>query len=290
MIGLFDSGFGGLTIYQAVVRRLPHQRFIYLADQSNAPYGARSADEVVELTKANVARLFGAGCRLVILACNTASAVALHRLQTTWLPLAWPGHNVLGIIVPTIEVATQVPWHVKTPVYPQKFNAQSVAVFATPRTVDSQTYPTEITKRCPRMVVTQQACPQLAGLIEAGAAESDLRTVIAGYVSALLARTGGVAPDWAILGCTHYQIVKPLFLDALPAGVRVICQPGAVADSLDDYLQRHPEYLDAAPDGSVNRFYTTAPFERVNPVARGLFGTGVIFEAMAEARPEAIAC
>jgi len=290
MIGVFDSGFGGLTIHQALVQRLPHQSFLYLADHFNAPYGVRAPEEIVELTRANVDRLFRAGCRLVILACNTASAVALHTLQSHWLPGAWPGRNVLGIIVPTIEVATQVPWHVKTPVYPQKYNTQSVAVFATPRTVDSETYPVEITKRCPRMRVRQQACPELAGKIEAGASPAELQQLVQGYVAALMAGTGGVAPDWAILGCTHYPLVEPLFRAALPPGVRLICQPTAVADSLDDYLQRHPEYTSAPLAARTCRYFTTAPFERVNSVARTIFGGRVIFESLGSGHPGLIAC
>jgi glutamate racemase len=279
MIGVFDSGFGGLTIHDALLRRLPHLSFLYLGDHRNAPYGCRDSDEVLSFTRIQVDHLFSRGCRLVIIACNTASAVALHWLQRHWLPEAWPGRNVLGIIVPTIEAATQVPWAINYPVYPQMYNSHTVAIFATRRTVESLTYPIEINKRCPHVRVVQQACPDLAGLIEAGAPESRLREVINGYVAALLAGLGGTIPEAAILGCTHYPLVKALFEAALPSGVRLLCQPSAVANSLEHYLRRHPAYLEGMPETPRRTYLTTGNAEHVTALSAGFLGRTIPFQS-----------
>ena len=142
MIGVFDSGLGGLTVLKALVQRFPNQEFVYLGDHANVPYGNRPSDDVVELTRRSVEALFKRGCKLVLLGCNTATAVAARRLQRVWLPDAgWPGHNILGIVAPTVEAATQTPWAVTTPQYPQKFNTDIIAVFGTTRTVTSGVFP-----------------------------------------------------------------------------------------------------------------------------------------------------
>ena len=282
MIGVFDSGFGGLTIHEALIRRLPHLSFLYLGDHRNAPYGGREPEEILEFTRANIDFLFQRGCRLVIIACNTASAVALHRLQTCWLPEAWPGRNVLGIIVPTIEAATQVPWAIKHPVYPQMYADHAVAIFATQRTVDSDTYPIEINKRCPHVAVAQRACPELAGLIETGAAPARLREVIHGHVAALLAGMNGRELETAILGCTHYPLVKELFREALPSTVRLLCQPSAVANSLEHYLARHPGYLEGMPAAPRRTYLTTGDAEAVTARSEGFLGRGIPFQATHE--------
>ncbi|MEI6987145.1 MAG: aspartate/glutamate racemase family protein [Rhodospirillaceae bacterium] len=288
MIGVFDSGFGGLTIQEALLQRLPGLSFIYLGDHRNAPYGGREPDEILEFTRVNVDRLFARGCRLVIIACNTASAVALHQLQRYWLPKAWPGRNVLGIIVPTIEVATQVPWAIKHPIYPQMYNNHAVAIFATLRTVESNTYPIEINKRCPNVAVVQQACPDLAGLIEAGAGHARLRDLIKGYVNVLLTRMNGRALESAILGCTHYPLVKDLFREALPSGVRLLCQSGAVANSLEHYLRRHPEFLEGMPIIPRRIYLTTGNAEVVTMLSEGFLGRGSVFQAIDTPRPMAM--
>lgn len=281
MIGVFDSGFGGLTIFEALVTRRPDLDYLYLGDHGNAPYGNRVPEDILEFTRQGVARLFDRGCRLVVVACNTASAVALHTLQQRWIHHHFPGRNAVGIIVPTIETATQTPWSIKEPVYPQKYNRQSIAVFGTQRTVDSQSYPIEIHKRCPRVKVFQQACPDLAGSIEAGAARADLLAMIRGYAGTLLDQMGGQPPDCAILGCTHYPLVKDLFRDALPPGVRILSQPTAVADSFDDYLQRHGEYVTPLSGAPARRFLTTGDAELVNRRSGFILGSPVRFEALA---------
>jgi len=244
MIGVFDSGHGGLTVLKTLVQRFPDDRFVYLGDHANAPYGNRTSDEIVELTRQAVEALFGLGCHLVLLACNTATCVAARTLQRNWLPQTAfaASHNILGIVAPTVEAATQTPWAVTTPQYPQKFNTDVIAIFGTMRTVASAAYPQEILKRCPRATVVQQACPDLVSAIERGDDEASLDRIVKHWVDALLRQTGGSAPHRAILGCTHYPIVEHLFRRHMPAVTRILPQPDIVADSLEDYLARHPQY------------------------------------------------
>lgn len=258
MIGLFDSGNGGLTVLRELAQRFPHVRFAYLGDHANVPYGNRPSEEIVALTRAGVEQLFGLGCRLAVLACNTATAVAARTLQRDWLPKsAWRGHNVIGIIAPTVEAATQTPWAVTTPQYPQKYNTDTIAVFATRRTVASGVYPEEIRKRCPKVDVVQQACPDLAGAIEEARPEPELSRMVEGYVAELLRNTGGHPPHRAILGCTHYPLVGHLFRLYLPPFTRILGQPEVVADSLEDYLARHPDYVGEVRPGEAPVVMTT---------------------------------
>jgi glutamate racemase len=254
MIGLFDSGHGGLTVLKALAERFPGQQFLYLGDHANAPYGNRPSEEVVDHTRTAVAWLFDAGCPLVMLACNTATAVACRTLQRDWLPASGrKGVNVLGIVAPTVEAATQTPWAITTPQYPQKYMTDTIAVFGTARTIASGVYQEEIRKRCPRVKVVQQACPRLAGAIEAGAPGAEIDGLVAGYVADLMAATEGERPDRAILGCTHFPLIEAAFRRHLPAGTRLLSQPGIVADSLEDYLLRHPEYLAVEDDTTARQ-------------------------------------
>lgn len=267
MIGLFDSGLGGLTVLRALVQRFPRQRFAYLGDHANAPYGNRPSDEVVALTKAGVETLFVLGCRLVMLACNTATAVAARRLQREWLPgSGWSGHNVVGIIAPTVEAATQTPWAVTTPQYPQKYNTDLIGVFATQRTVASGVYPEEIRKRCPKVTVVEQACPMLAGAIEAGAPETELARMVETYVAELMAKTDGTPPHRAILGCTHYALIEAPFRKALPPFTRLLSQPDIVADSLEDYLVRHSRYVTDVDETTPTLVLTTGDPAVLSPL------------------------
>lgn len=243
MIGLFDSGHGGLTVFRALVRRFPHIRFVYLGDHAHAPYGDREAGDIVELTREGVAQLFGQGCELVILACNTATAIACRTLQRDWLPGAgYPGRNVLGVVAPMVEAATQTPWAVTAPQYPQKYNTDIIAVFGTRRTISSGVYVEEISKRCPKATVAQQACAELAGVIEMGRPEVELDALVQGYCGELLEGLRGRTPHQAILGCTHYPLIEHLFTRHLPPSTRLLSQPEVVADSLEDYLARHTGY------------------------------------------------
>ena len=244
MIGVFDSGHGGLTVFRALVRRFPRIPFVYLGDHRNMPYGNRPSDEIVTLTRDGVDALFRRGSRLVLLGCNTATCVAARTLQKDWLPVSgWVGRNILGIVAPTVEAATQTPWAVTAPQYPQKYNTDVIAVFGTTRTIASHAYPEEIRKRCPKVTLVQQTCAELAGAIERAAPEEELDALVAEGVAALLAQTGGTPPHRAILGCTHYPLVEPLFRRHLPPFTRLLSQPEVVADSLEDYLVRHPRFL-----------------------------------------------
>jgi glutamate racemase len=280
-IGVFDSGVGGLTVHRALVNRLPQADFVYLADQANAPYGGRPGEEVVELTKAGCVRLFDTGASLVVLACNTASAIALRRLQQTWLPgyrkqLGRP-INVLGIIVPTIEAATGLPWEHEAERRGDKVEQLDVlGVFSTQGTTNSRVYEIEIDKRKQDIAVFSQPCPDLVPMIEADAGAVDLARAVEGYVQALKTRIGRY-PDRAVLGCTHYEIIADIFRAALPAGTPVIHQPASTADALELYLQRHPE-LDPGTDGS-REFLTTGKPGPQNALVESFWGGPLRFEA-----------
>ena len=246
MIGVFDSGFGGLTVHRALIEALPDRDFVYLGDNRNAPYGTRRPIDVLNLTCAGLERLFAEGCTLAILACNTASVVALRWIQQQWLPprLREDGvpRNVIGIVVPTIEAATGLAWDDNSSSGEDPERASStIAVFATRRTVETACYPIEIQKRRPDITVVQQACPDLAGSIEQGAPRDAIRALVERYVGELR-NTIDATPDCFILGCTHYPLVADLFASALPRGARVIHQPEATAHALEFYLGRHPEY------------------------------------------------
>lgn len=269
MIGLFDSGHGGLTVYRALAERFPSQRFLYLGDHANAPYGNRPSDEIIALTRTGVSWLFDEGARLVVLACNTATAVAARTLQRDWLPNSpyatrHGGHNILGIVAPTVEAATQTPWAVTTPQYPQKYMTGTIAVFGTARTIASGVYMEEIAKRCPRVRVVQQACPRLAGAIEQGRPQAELDALVAGYIADLMTAAQGQAPDRAILGCTHFPLIEPLFRAHLPPSTKLLSQPGIVADSLEDYLARHPRYATSMAGGGPHRVMTTGRIAEVS--------------------------
>jgi glutamate racemase len=258
-IGVFDSGVGGLSVHHRLVERFPQADFIYLADQANAPYGGRSGEEIVALTRAGCERLFAEGCSLVVLACNTAASVALRRLQQTWLPSyrreLGRAVNVLGIVVPTIEAATGLPWEHEAERRGDKVEKLDVlGVFSTPATAASRVYEIEIDKRRQDVAVFSEPCPELARMIEAGAPRDQLQGTIAGHVQALKTRIGR-HPDRAILGCTHYEITADLFQAALPPGTPLIRQPAATADALDRYFARHPEFDPGT--GAVRRFLTT---------------------------------
>ncbi len=269
MIGVFDSGLGGLTVLRALAERFPNQGFTYLGDHANVPYGNRKSDDVVALTRAGVEHLFDRGCALVLLGCNTATAVAARQLQQSWLPNSpWKtDHNILGIVAPTVEAATQTPWAVTTPQYPQKNNTDHIAVFGTTRTIQSGVYPDEIRKRCPKVHLTQQICAGLAGAIEQGRDDAALDHLVKGAVAEALANLDGSTPDQVILGCTHYPLVEHLFRKHLPAETHILSQPKIVADSLEDYLGRHTEYC-SADEPSTTVLLTTGSAHTIDQRAR----------------------
>ncbi len=279
MIGVFDSGIGGLTVLRVLRARFPDLALVYLGDHANVPYGNRTSAEIVELTRAGVEHLFERGARLVLLGCNTATAVAARALQRDWLPGSrWAGRNILGIVAPTVEAATQTPWAVTSPQYPQKYNTDVIAVFGTLRTISSGVFPEEIGKRCPRVTVIQQVCAELAGAIEDRAGAAEIDRLVAEGVRELVVKNGGAAPHRAILGCTHFPLVEDVFRRHLPAATRLLSQPELVADSLDHYLERHPEYLDASETGGVTLLTTGDP-QRVDGTARVFWPDAPAFRA-----------
>jgi glutamate racemase len=261
MIGVFDSGLGGLTVLRALVERFETVDFTYLADHAHVPYGDQPSEDIVTYTRDCVEDLFGRGAKLVLLGCNTATAVALRRLQQQWLPKSrWGGtHNVLGIVAPTVEAATQTPWAATSPQYPQKYNTDTIAVFGTTRTITSGVYPDEILKRCPKVTVVQQICSELAGAIEMKRPEAELDILVRDGVEKLLQATGDIPPHRAILGCTHFPLVEHLFRKYLPPFTRILAQPEAVADSFDDYLARRPHYRGDGEKGVLTLLTTGNP-------------------------------
>lgn len=236
-IGIFDSGYGGLTIYREIQELLPQYNYLYLGDNARTPYGTRSFDVVYEFTRQCVKYLFSQGCHLVILACNTASAKALRSIQQVDLPAISPQNRVLGIIRPTVETIGDVT------------RSRHVGVLATEGTIKSNSYPLEIHKLFPDIVVTGEACPMWVPLVETCEHKSPgADYFIKRHVDNLLARDSQI--DTIILGCTHYPMLIEKIKQYVPQGVRVLTQGAAVAASLKDYLARHPE-MDAlcAKDG-----------------------------------------
>ncbi|UTW55002.1 glutamate racemase [Kordiimonas sp. SCSIO 12610] len=253
MIGVFDSGSGGLTVLEALQKQFPNQDFIYLGDHANAPYGHRSNEQIVEFTKAGVDTLMQNGCKLVILACNTAAAVALRTLQQNWLEHAHPGKRILGVLVPMVEAITGVPWS-KTSAHLENHPPhKNIAVFATRKTIESKAYDQEVRKRAPGITLFSKACPGLVDAIEGGAGDLPVKGLISGYVQELLAKHNNI--DAALLGCTHFPLVKSYFEEALGKNIKLLSQPTVVAEALQSYLQAHPEF--AASGDGITKIMTT---------------------------------
>ncbi|MBC7156797.1 MAG: aspartate/glutamate racemase family protein [Rhodobacteraceae bacterium] len=266
-VGMFDSGLGGLTVLDAAMRRLPEVPFVYYGDNAHTPYGVRDADDIFALTTRGVERLWDEGCDLVILACNTASAAALKRMQETWVP---KGKRVLGVFVPLIEALTERAWGDNSP--PREVAVRHVALFATPTTVATRGFQRELAYRAIGVDVEAQPCGGVVDAIEAGdmiLAEALVRS----HVAALKRRMP--KPQAAVLGCTHYPLVEQVFAEALGPEVSVFSQPRLVADSLADYLQRRPEMLGP---GTEARFLTTGDPGAVSDHATLFMRRGIRFE------------
>ena len=265
---MFDSGLGGLTVLDALVRRLPQVPFVYLGDNAHAPYGVRTPDDIFRLTCAGVERLWAEGCDLVVLACNTASAAALKRMQETWVPR---DKRVLGVFVPLIEALTERRWGDNSP--PREVAVKHVALFATPATVASRAFQRELAFRAIGVDVEAQPCGGVVDAIEAGD-EMLAEALVRSHVEALKRRMPH--PQAAVLGCTHYPLVEDAFRAALGPEVQVYSQPGLVAEALADYLERRPEFLGA---GTQSKFLTTGDPRAVSDRATQFLRRKVTFEA-----------
>lgn len=270
MIGVFDSGSGGLTVLKELRAALPDQHFAYYGDHFHAPYGDRDANSIYALTLSSLTQLFDLGCSLVVIACNTASATGLRRLQQTWLPIHYPDKRVIGVIVPMVEALTGVPWLEEHRVGGKNSIQKTIAVFATRYTVNSRIFVEETQRRAPEIRVFQQACPSLVRLIEAGAPVPVLRRAVRRYVALLMHQLNGEHLAAALLGCTHYPLIEDLFTEVLPDHVEILSQPRITAQSLTAYLIRHPEFSDNREPGLS--FYTSSAPENITALAKRFFG------------------
>ncbi len=243
-IGVFDSGYGGLTILAELQQKLPAYDFLYLGDNARAPYGPRSFDVVYEFTLEAVEYLFNQGCELVVLACNTASAKALRTIQQKDLPHLFPTKRVLGVIRPSTEAIGEYSV------------TNHVGILATEGTIKSESYVIEIGKFSPNTIVSQHACPIWVPLIENNKHFSEAgKMLIKEDVEKLLEKDNQI--DTIILACTHYPILKDYIQTIVPKNVQIVAQGAIIAEKLEDYLTRHPEIDQKCSKTGTTRYLTT---------------------------------
>ncbi|MBD5374107.1 MAG: glutamate racemase [Bacteroides sp.] len=254
-IGVFDSGYGGLTILKELRKKLPELDYLYLGDNARAPYGSRSYDVVYKFTLEAVKYLFGRGCPLVILACNTASAKALRTIQQNDLPAINPANRVLGVIRPTAEIIGNLS------------SSGTIGIMGTEGTVNSGSYDMEVAKLFPSFKVVSQACPMWAPIVENNEASGPgADYFVDKYVRSLLSQDSTI--DTIVLACTHYPLLYPKIRAAVPSSVKVVNQGEIVADSLADYLRRHPEMDSRIARGGICSYLTTENPDKFNDLAR----------------------
>ena len=254
-IGIFDSGYGGLTILHGIRQLLPQYDYLYLGDNARAPYGTRSFDVVYEFTRQAVIRLFEMGCHLVILGCNTASAKALRSIQQNDLPKLDPQRRVLGIIRPTAEIIGSIT------------HSRHVGIFATEGTIKSESYNLEIHKFFPDITVNGVACPFWVPLVEYNEADSPgADYFVKKRIDQLMRMDADI--DTVILGCTHYPLLLPKIHKYIPRGIRIISQGEYVASSLQNYFQRHPEIEKRCTQGGQVKYLTTENPEKFKEQAQ----------------------
>lgn len=264
-IGIFDSGYGGLTVFKAIREKLPQYDYIYLGDNARAPYGNRSFETVHEYTWECTQWLLQQGCPLVILACNTASAKALRTIQQKDLPALFPDRRALGVIRPTAEVAGDMTV------------SKKIGVLGTKGTIQSNSYPIEIHKFHPEIEVVQQACPMWVHLIENNEHNTpEAEFFIQKHIRSLLEQSSEI--DTALLACTHYPIIEDKIRKYLPPHIKIVSQGGIIADSLTDYLHRHPEIESKLTQNGDMRFFTTDDPADFNEHASIFFGQDVTSE------------
>lgn len=254
-IGVFDSGYGGLTILHGIRQLLPQYDYMYLGDNARAPYGPRSFEVVYEFTRQAVVKLFEMGCHLIILGCNTASAKALRTIQQNDLPQLDPDRRVLGIIRPTAEVISSLT------------ESRHVGVLATEGTIKSESYNLEIHKLWPDIQVSGVACPFWVPLVEYNEADSPgADYFVKKRIDELMRKDHAI--DAIILGCTHYPLLMPKILKYLPKGVRIVPQGEYVADSLKQYLERHKQLEQRCSRGATVHYLTTENPEKFKEQAQ----------------------
>ncbi|WP_316822422.1 glutamate racemase [Pedobacter gandavensis] len=266
-IGVFDSGYGGLTVFKSIARQLPQYNYIYLGDNARSPYGDHSFETIYQYTLECVEWLFEQGCPLVILACNTASAKALRSIQQKVLPLKYPNHRVLGVIRPTAEVLGQFT------------NKKTVGVMGTRGTVNSLSYPMEINKFFPELKVVQQACPMWVPLIENNEhLNPGADYFVQKYLDELLEKDADI--DCILLACTHYPLLIPKLQAILPSGIELLGQADIVANSLELYLENHPEMVVRLGLQGKRQFFTSGDRQAFDQHANIFFGEEVQSEQM----------
>ena len=254
-IGVFDSGYGGLTILKSIRELLPQYDYVYLGDNARAPYGSRSFDIVYQFTRQAIMKLFEMGCQLVILGCNTASAKALRSIQQNDLPNIDPLRRVLGVIRPTAEIAGKLT------------ETKHIGILATPGTIKSESYNMEINKLWPDLSVTGVACPLWVPIVENNEAEGAGADY---FVKKRIDHILWLDPDidTLILGCTHYPILMPKIKQYVPDGIQIVSQGEYVADSLKDYLARHTDMDARCTKNGTVRYYTTENADKFKEAAR----------------------
>jgi glutamate racemase len=261
-IGVFDSGYGGLTVLREIVETLPQYDYLYLGDNARAPYGNRSYETVYRYTLECVKWFFDQNCSLVILACNTASAKALRTIQQKDLPQIAPDKRVLGVIRPTTEIIGKYS------------ESKSVGILATNGTVSSNSYPIEIEKFFPEIKVYQEACPMWVPLVENNEYHSHgADYFIKKNIHNIFEKGNNI--DVILLACTHYPLLKEKIEEHLPVGVKLLSQGEIVAESLKDYLQRHHEIEDKCSTQGIRSFFTTDSIDDFNEHAAKFYGEGI---------------
>lgn len=253
-IGIFDSGYGGLTIFDKIRKRMPGYDYVYLGDNARTPYGTRSFEVVYQFTRQAVSRLFESGCQLVILACNTASAKALRTVQQKDLPGWDPERRVLGVIRPTVELVDTIS------------HTKHIGILGTSGTITSNSYTMEIGKMYPHIQVTGEACPMWVPLVENNEFDSPGADY---FVKKHIDHILSVDPliDTLILGCTHYPLLMDKIREFLPSGITLFSQGEHVAESLRDYLRRHPEMDRKLTKAGTCRFLTTESADKFSEAA-----------------------
>ncbi len=248
-IGIFDSGLGGLTILDGIRHRMPQYDFIYLGDNARAPYGTRSFDVVYQFTLQAVRKLFSMGCPLIILACNTASAKALRSIQHNYLPQTFPDRRVLGVIRPTAEIVGTLT------------HTNHIGILATEGTIRSESYNLEIQKLYPATTVVGQACPMWVPLVENGEYDKPgADYFVRDSIQKLLNADPQI--DTVILGCTHYPLLLQKIRQYTPEGITLVPQGKYIAESLEDYLQRHRDMEQSLTKGGTCQYFTTESSEK----------------------------